>query len=178
MSIEYAILGLLSRQPQTGYDLKKRFAEAETLYWSGNNNQIYRTLVKLHKAGLVTQEVHQQQDAPARKVYTITAVGQGALREWLQTDPELPQVRNHFMLQLAWADQLDAAALESLLARYEEELRVKELMLREQSRRGQSLPPQTERGQLLAAQITARWLDYYKRELAWIQELRLELLKN
>ena len=176
MSIHYAILGLLSRQPLTGYDLKKLFAEAETLYWSGNNNQVYRTLVKLHKADLVTQEVHHQEDAPARKVYTITAAGQAALHEWLQTPPELPQVRNHFMLQLTWADQLDDADLDTLLAGYEEELRIKGLMLREHSQRSLSLPPQTERGHLLAARITARWLDYYERELVWVQDLRQELL--
>ena len=172
MSIRYAILGLLSRQPLTGYDLKKLFAEAETLYWTGNNNQIYRTLVELHKAHLVTQVVHPQEDAPARKVYTITAAGQAALHAWLQTPPELPQVRNPFMLQLTWADQLDDADLDSLLARYEEELRIKGLMLREQNQRGFSLPPQTERGQRLAARITARWLDYYGRELAWVRDLR------
>ncbi|NLF78266.1 MAG: PadR family transcriptional regulator [Chloroflexi bacterium] len=176
MSIRYAILGLLSRQPLTGYDLKKLFAEVETFYWTGNNNQVYRTLVELHKADLVTQEVHHQEDAPARKVYTITAAGQAALHDWLHTPPELPQVRNHFMLQLTWADQLDGADLDTLLVRYEEELRIKELMLREQSSRGLSLPPQTERGQFLAARITARWLDYYRHELAWVQDLRRELL--
>jgi PadR family transcriptional regulator, regulatory protein AphA len=174
MSIRYAILGLLSRQPLTGYDLKKLFTQAETFYWAGNNNQVYRTLVVLHKANFVTQEIHHQPDAPSRKVYTITAAGRAALHEWLQTPPELPQVRNHFMLQLTWADQLDDAALDTLLARYEEELRVKKLMLREQDRRGLSLPPQTERGQRLAARITARWLDYYERELAWVQNLRRE----
>lgn len=176
MSIDYAILGLLSRQSLTGYDLKKLFAEAETLYWSGNNNQIYRTLVKLHKADLVTQEVHHQEDAPARKVYTITKAGQETLRIWLQTPPDLPQVRNHFMLQLTWADQLDDAGLEALLARYEEELRLKSMMLHELNQRGQSLPPQTERGQLLAKRIAERWLDYYRRELTWVQSLRQELL--
>ena len=48
MSIEHAILGLLSWRPMSGYDLKKIFEEASILYWSGNNNEIYRTLVKLH----------------------------------------------------------------------------------------------------------------------------------
>ena len=178
MSIQYAILGLLSRQPLTGYDLKKLFAEAETLYWSGNNNQIYRTLVKLHKANLVTQEVHHQEDAPARKVYTITTVGQEALLAWLQTPPELPQVRNHFMLQLTWADQLDDADLDNLLAHYEEELRVKQMMIREQHQRDQSRTGNraTSRSPLLAARITERWLDYYGHELAWVQDLRRELL--
>lgn len=177
MSIQYAILGLLSDQPLTGYDLKKLFVESETFYWSGNNNQIYRTLVKLHKADLVTQEVHQQVDAPARKVYTITAKGQAALLDWLQTPPELPQVRNHFMLQLTWADRLDDAALDDLLAHYEEEVRVKLLMVQEQAQRQRAIDhAPVNRPSPLQDRITARWLDYYANELAWVQALRRELL--
>jgi PadR family transcriptional regulator AphA len=178
MSIQYAILGLLSQQSLTGYDLKKLFADTETLYWSGNNNQIYRTLVKLHEDGLVTQEVFPQEDAPARKVYTITARGQQALLGWLQTPPELPEVHNHFMLQLTWADQLDDVDLDSLLSDYAEELRVKQMMIREQQQRDQRQAggQPTSRSDLLAARIAERWLDYYGRELAWVRDLRRELL--
>jgi PadR family transcriptional regulator, regulatory protein AphA len=178
MSIQYVILGLLSRQPLTGYDLKKLFSETETLYWSGNNNQIYRTLVRLHQDGLVTQEIHPQENAPARKVYTITTAGQAALLTWLQMPPELPEVHNHFMLQLTWADRLDDADLDKLLSRYEEELRVKQMMIREQHRRDQSRTDNrtTSRSALLAARITGRWLDYYGSELAWVQDLRREFL--
>lgn len=178
MVIQYAILGLLSRQPLAGYDLKKLFAEAETLYWSGNSNQIYRMLVKLHKDNFVTQEVHQQEDAPARKVYTITQAGKEALLTWLQTPPELPQVRNHFMLQLTWASQLNDAELEKLLTLYEEELRVKQMMIREQLQRDKGLAENlgNSRSRLLESRITERWLDYYARELAWVQDLRQEIL--
>ena len=42
MTIKYAILGLLSWKPFSGYDLKKIFVDSASLYWSGNNNQIYR----------------------------------------------------------------------------------------------------------------------------------------
>ena len=40
MAIRYAILGLLSWRPFTGYDLKKMIGDSVFLYWSGNNNQI------------------------------------------------------------------------------------------------------------------------------------------
>ena len=69
MSIKHAILGFLSWSPLTGYDLKKRFMGSTTLYWSGNNNQIYRSLVDLHQNGFVTKEVQQQEKLPARKIY-------------------------------------------------------------------------------------------------------------
>ena len=41
-------------------------------YWSGNNNQIYKTLVQLHADGLVESEVQQQENYPTRKEYRLT----------------------------------------------------------------------------------------------------------
>jgi DNA-binding PadR family transcriptional regulator len=67
LSIEYAILGLLSWKPFSGYDLKKIIAESDVYYWSGNNNQIYNRMVSLHKQGLVTQEVLPQSSGTVRR---------------------------------------------------------------------------------------------------------------
>ncbi|HEY9053605.1 MAG TPA: PadR family transcriptional regulator, partial [Rectinemataceae bacterium] len=75
MSIRHAILGFLSWKPFTGYELKKRFSDALSFHWSGNNNQIYGTLVQLHKDGAVTIEVVAQEKLPAKKLYTITEAG-------------------------------------------------------------------------------------------------------
>ncbi len=47
MQIDYAILGLLSWKPLTGYDVKRVMQDSPFLYWSGNNNQIYKALTKL-----------------------------------------------------------------------------------------------------------------------------------
>src|SRR5512137_1002919 len=113
MSIEHAILGLLSWRPLTGYDIKQMFEGSAALYWSGNNNQIYTTLVKLHARGLVSQEVELRADSPSRKIYQITASGRAELKGWLLSAPEPPQLKNTFLLQLAWADQLSPAELET-----------------------------------------------------------------
>lgn len=175
MSINFAILGYLSWEPMTGYDLKKLFADSATFYWSGNNNQIYRALVKLHQDGLVSQDVEMQESAPPRKVYSITAAGQAALREWVQQTPELPQIRHAFLMQLAWADQLEQAELDRLIADYEEEVRVKLLMVGEDGRRGNGRPHRTPRETLIWQHINRNWQSYYEHELAWIQELRQAL---
>ncbi len=172
MSIKYAILGFLSWEPLTGYDLKKRFADSDVLYWSGNNNQIYRALVELHRDGLVTQAIHDQPSGPSRKVYTITDRGLAELRAWLMTVPEPPQVRSPFLVQLTWADQLGAGELDDLLAAYEEEVRVKLLMVREQAQRA---PDRTPREAYLWRAITAHVDDFYQRELDWVRRLRGEV---
>jgi DNA-binding PadR family transcriptional regulator len=175
MSIKHAILGFLSQAPQTGYDLKKLFVESDTLYWSGSNNQIYRNLLKLHEEGLVNREIEYQEDNPARKIYTITARGQEALREWLASEPELPELKNYFLIRLMWADQLDDVELLSLLAQYKVELEQRLAMVREQARRGSSLPPAGTRGRRLRQSIGENWIAFYEGQLAWVHALRREL---
>ena len=96
MEIQYTILGLLNWKPLAGYDIKKIIADSELFYWSGNNNQIYNSLVELHKQGLVSQEILLQETLPAKKIYTITPAGQAELHRWLLSEPELPEFHNLF----------------------------------------------------------------------------------
>ncbi|HXT88534.1 MAG TPA: PadR family transcriptional regulator [Trebonia sp.] len=79
------LLALVSKEPSHGYDLRRRLAAAlgplgETL----NAGQVYVTLTRLEKAGLVVQE---REDAPVRgprrKVYALTSSGQERLTEWM-----------------------------------------------------------------------------------------------
>lgn len=172
MTIQYAILGLLSWRPLSGYDLKKIMADSTAFYWSGNNNQIYKALVQLHNEGLVDIEVQEQENYPARKEYTITEQGAAALRRWVLSEPEPAQFRNTFLIQLAWADQLDAAELDGLLARYEHAVEMQLLMLRERERRGVLNPARTPREAYLWNQISQYFLTAYAEELAWVRSLR------
>jgi DNA-binding PadR family transcriptional regulator len=175
MSIKYAILGFLSQAPLTGYELKKLFAESATLHWSGNNNQIYRTLVELHKENLVTREVQYQENHPPRKIYTMTDKGLSELKQWVLSAPQLPQLKNTFLVQLAWADQLEPGELDALLGKYEEEVYVQLLMLRQQERRKNTAPARTPRETYLWGMIEKNWLSFYERELNWVRQLRQEL---
>jgi DNA-binding PadR family transcriptional regulator len=172
MSIKHALLGFLSWQPFTGYELKKMIAGSESFYWSGNNNQIYTTLVQIHNEGLVANEVQQQEHGPARKVYTITEKGRAELRAWVKSTPELPQLRNTFLMQLAWADHLQPAELDGLLESYENEVRVRVLMSQEQERRGILNPARTPRESLLWRMISHNSIEHYETELAWVRGLR------
>lgn len=178
MTIKYAILGFLSWQPLTGYDLKKMFAGLTAFYWSGNNNQIYKTLVQLLEEGLVTYEVQYQENSPPKKIYTITEQGLGALREWVLSAPQLPEFRNTFLIQLAWADQLKQAELENLLEKYETEVAQQILMEQEKSRRGGVAPQRNPRETYLWNMISANIISFYENELRWIQQLRNELNEN
>lgn len=176
MTIKYAILGFLSWCPLTGYDLKKLFTDSEFIYWSGNNNQIYRTLIQLHKEILVTSEIHHQDKYPSRKVYTITEEGLSELRNWVVSSPGPPQIRNPFLIQLAWANQLETDELVALLDKYEYEVHMQMLMCREKERRQINEPARTPREQYLWKQIYVNLISAFENELRWAQDVRKGLL--
>jgi DNA-binding PadR family transcriptional regulator len=191
MSIDYAILGLLSWRPLTGYDIKKMFSGSAAFYWSGNNNQIYTTLVKLHKHGFVTREVEPQEGNPPRKIYSITAQGRVELKKWLLCEPEPPQLKNTFLIQLAWADQLSTEELDALLGKYEAEVQVQVSMLEKQKQEkniGSSgkvrdayinaAQARTPREAVLWGMIQENWISFYETELKWVRKLRKGLVNQ
>jgi DNA-binding PadR family transcriptional regulator len=180
MSIKHAILGFLSWKPFTGYELKKIFADALSFHWSGNNNQIYGTLVELHHSGLVSIEVQQQEKYPAKKLYTITEQGRAELRDWLLTEPELPLLRSLAHIQLAWAESLSREELDALLASYERQLSDQALMCRETMRRAslepeKGAPCRSPRERLIWTSIDENRAVFYESELAWARSLRAKL---
>ena len=187
MSIDHAILGLLSLNSLSGYDVKKMFEGSAALYWSGNNNQIYKALIKLHEQGWVRYETQTQDNSPTRKIYSITEKGNEELRRWVLTSPEIPQVRNSFLIQLAWADQLSANELDDLLGKYEGELRAQLAMLNFQKQHRNISPSgvsrdayinvssaRTSRETFLWNMILENWVSYYQTELDWVSKLRVE----
>lgn len=175
MDIHYAILGMLNCKPLTGYDLKKIISDSDLFYWSGNNNQIYYSLVHLHQMGLVSQSVEYQENLPARKTYSITPHGKLQLRDWALNQPELPEFRNAFLVQLAWTDQLSDEELDGLLATYQEELDVQVRMRIEQISREDNAPKRTPREKILWQSLHENILGAYQNELAWVRQLRSDL---
>ena len=185
MDIQYAILGYLSWQPFSGYDLKKLISESDLFYWSGNNNQIYNSLVDLYKRGLVSKEVQLQESLPSKKIYTITQEGRAELHRQMLAAPELPDCHNNFLIQLAWAGDLSPEEIDTLLASYEEEISV-QLRMR-QVRAGvqpasepvpevrQPIPNRTAREQYIWQKIAENMLAQYQHELDWVRQVRSDL---
>lgn len=178
MSIKYAILGLLSWKPSTGYEMKKVFEESTTMYWSGNNNQIYKTLVQLLEEGLVTSEVRHQEASPSKKVYTITDDGLTELKKWVVSQPEVPEFRKPFLVQLAWADLLSDEELNELLLKYENEIKIELVYNQEKNRRGMQSPRRSPREALLWDKIADNLISSLRTELEWVQGIRRELFEK
>ncbi len=100
MSLKFAILGLLSETPQTGYDLKRSFDGSVGYFWQARFQQIYGELRRLERDGLVEKEEVPQSGRPTKKVYSITEKGRAALDAWLDSPSALMPVRDEFLVKV------------------------------------------------------------------------------
>ena len=98
----YAILGLLAREPLSGYDLMRRMKERVGFFWQARHSQIYPELARLEKEGMVVRRVVEQKNGRDKKVYEITDAGLGALKEWV-TAPVEPRVKRDELVLKAYS---------------------------------------------------------------------------
>ncbi len=116
MSLSHAILGFLNRTPMTGYELKTRcFDRTASHFWTADQAQIYRTLERLEAKVFLTSQIEVQRGRPDRKVYSITADGHEALKDWLAQPRSLPAVRDPFLVQLFFSGELPEEDIVELL---------------------------------------------------------------
>jgi DNA-binding PadR family transcriptional regulator len=107
MSIKHAILGLLAEGPLHGYELKAAYEEDLVPASPLNYGQVYTTLERLGRDGLVAHEVVSQSERPDKKVYALTDEGRKELHEWLETPSRLDlDLRNETFLKLILAQRL------------------------------------------------------------------------
>ena len=178
MSIKSAILGILSWKPSTGYELKKIFQDSSFMYWSGNNNQIYKALISMEDEELVTSKVIHQDDSPSKKIYTITEEGLKELKEWVISSPESPEIKKTFLVQLAWSDMLSNQELSEVLTKYENEIKTQLIMQQEKCRRSIHSPNRNTRESLIWEMISENIVSSYNNELNWVRETRQKLFEN
>jgi DNA-binding PadR family transcriptional regulator len=116
VSLKYGILGLLAEQPLHGYDVKTRYEALFAGTWDLNIGQVYTTLQRLERDGLVT-EVGERGDRGKQR-YGLTAAGQTALQEWMHAPEEEPQqLRQDIYLKLLLISRMANGNLDGLLAR-------------------------------------------------------------
>jgi DNA-binding PadR family transcriptional regulator len=175
MDLRSTILGLLSWKPLSGYDLKRIISDSEVFYWSGNNNQIYKSLLELEKEGLVSHHVQVQESLPAKKIYTISDRGSTELTKNLLAEPQLPELHKDFLIQLAWAETLSDEEILVLLGKYEEEIETRLLMFKAQAASPGTGPGRSKREHYLWKRISENLIATVQTELDWVQQTRQEL---
>lgn len=103
------LLGLLSKEPSHGYELKLAIEAIFGELWpEANIGQIYQTLGRLERAGLVRSATVAQGSRPDKRVYELTAAGRQELQRWVDDPLPAMRVRDTFFskLLLAWKTRL------------------------------------------------------------------------
>ena len=83
MSIKYGLLALLERAPMYGYQLRSEFERSTGATWPLNIGQVYTTLSRLQRDGLVAET--GEADEQGKVVYQLTDDGRGDLVRWFTT---------------------------------------------------------------------------------------------
>jgi DNA-binding PadR family transcriptional regulator len=87
MSVRHAMLALLSEGPKYGLRLREEFEDRTGEVWPLNVGQVYTTLQRLERDGLVESD-GSGEDGP-QKAFRITSDGERELAAWLRTPPDL-----------------------------------------------------------------------------------------
>ena len=88
MSVRHALLALLSEGPKYGLQLREEFEARTGEVWPLNVGQVYTTLQRLERDGLVESDDDDGQDGP-QKGFRITTAGATELDGWLRTPPDM-----------------------------------------------------------------------------------------
>jgi len=102
----FAILGLLSIRPMSGYDLKQVIEASTRNFWNESYGQIYPVLRELTGSGLTVREDTPKETGRERHVYSLTEEGKAELQRWLRSPIERQQVRNELLLKLFFGAQV------------------------------------------------------------------------
>jgi len=120
MSLPHALLGLISYQPSTGYELRTLFSESVQFFWNATLPQIYRTLNHMESQGWLAAQIEPQEGKPSRKIYSITNKGMKELTRWLVTRPEIAPERNPLLVRVFFGRMANAEALKKIITGYRE----------------------------------------------------------
>ena len=110
------VLAMLAKEPSHGYELRARLRDALGPLGDGMNaGQVYVTLTRLEKAGLLAVEpTTDSGDRSDRKVYALTAAGQQRVAEWISEvgwpRPDLAEFHLK-LIAAAWAGLADPVAV-------------------------------------------------------------------
>ncbi len=121
----YVILGMVNREPRSGYEIKALVDNTTRFFWAASYGQIYPELKRLSKAGLV-EGVDASRGERKRTVYAITADGRATLETWLRQPPQTYEMREEGLLKLFFAGALPREAVGTLRAMREHRLALAE----------------------------------------------------
>ena len=98
--IDMVILGLLSHEDLTGYDIKKHIDGAISFFWKGSFGSIYPSLSAMEEEGLVIKQKAENAGGRGKILYHITDKGLEVLKEWLREEQASNDLKYETLLKL------------------------------------------------------------------------------
>lgn len=165
MSVKHSLLALLTHGPQYGYQLRADFEETTGGTWLLNIGQVYTTLDRLTRDGLVED---RGDDGEGHRIYALTDAGRAEVTTWFRTPlaPTTPP-RNELAIKLAVAVTTEGVDVREVIqAQRTATLR----NLQEYTRAKRAVPADAAGADLagllvlesliFSAEAEARWLDH------------------
>jgi DNA-binding PadR family transcriptional regulator len=176
-TVQYAVLGLISsRDGIHGYQLKSEFDDRFGDFWALNYGQMYRTLDRLERTGLIAGAEVPQVGRPSRRVFRITDRGKKSLDSWLELPPaEEPRaMRDEVAVKLLFRSGERPRDLVDLVRRQRAHyLRHLSRLNKRRARLGGNVPDGFA-SSLLLLQADMR----VRSDLAWLEVVEKEVLKR
>ncbi|NMD46168.1 MAG: PadR family transcriptional regulator [Propionibacterium sp.] len=168
MSVRLGLLALLAEGPRYGAELKAAFERRTGGTWPVNVGQVYTTLDRLERDGLVTAD---EADAEGRIRYALTASGRNEVAVWWRT-PVDRQVTPREELVIKLAIAITSPGVDSAAVAQAQRSATME-RLRQLTRLKRSIDPAADLAwlmvvehQLFAAEAEIRWLDQVEASVA------------
>lgn len=161
MIVRHALLALLSEGPTYGLRLRQEFESRTGEVWPLNGGQVYTTLQRLERDGLVASE-DPEREGP-QKTFSLTPAGSEELLAWLRSPPEaLSPPRDEFVIKVLVALRVPGVDLQELLQVHRRHL--VELMQRYTRLKGEASEQDLGLALVVDAQLfrlegIVRWLD-------------------
>jgi DNA-binding PadR family transcriptional regulator len=172
MSIRQGLLTLLDRGPLHGYELRRQFELATGNTWPLNVGQVYTTLSRLERDGMIAAATSADGGADgedSHRVFAITRAGRAEVREWFTTPvrPDAPP-RDELAIKLALAAQTADVDLSAVIQiQRTATMLALQSFTRAREQAGAELSWQLVADSLIfSAEAELRWLDHCEVRLA------------
>ena len=161
MSIRHSLLALLSQGPTYGLRLRDEFEAGTGEVWPLNVGQVYTTLQRLERDGLVESD-GSEDDGPQKR-YRITERGGEELAAWLRTPPDMASPpRDELVMKVLIAVQvpgIDVREVMQVHRRYLVELMQRWTRIKEEEAEHDLSLALVVDAELFRLDAVIRWLD-------------------
>jgi DNA-binding PadR family transcriptional regulator len=167
MSVKHAILGLLLEKPRHGYEIKIGFEQMLLRQWPLNTGQVYTTLERLVRDGLVKP---LDDEAGERKPYIITEQGKQELKKWLLEPVKKSVLKDEMVFKLLCARAIRFPHIPEMITNQKKA--VMETLMKMTKLKNQLHPSEDREmlilleGGLLHLEADLKWLEWMEEQWA------------